>query len=720
MTDTADFSGSVRHSHGAADVLAGHYELGARLGEGGYGEVFEAWDRTLQRSVAVKRIKKADGARSGDGPIREARIAASLRHAAFVKVHAIEDDGPSQSIVMELVPGKTVRQVLTESRIDLALALDWVGQVAEAMHDAHQSGLVHGDLKPSNLMVEPSGRVRILDFGLSLRDDALATRSLSLTEPMGTIAYMAPEQLQGVPADARSDVYALGIILYELVCGTRPYAGLAGLALAAAHLQSDSGSWPYPDSASAPMIALIRAMTARHPQQRLASMAEIRSRLRALATRPGALPGAPWRWTVPGKRWWWAGAALLACALAFGGWQLAPRAVALLQRAAPYSQALDMRSGLDALVLFDRPGKLDQAGAHFARILDHTPGNAAAVAGMSLVYALRYAGDGQDEVWLQKAAAGAQQALTLNDQLALSHIANGWALANLGHYERALTAFDQALHLDPADFFAWYGKAHMLRRAGRLPQALQTLALASARFPRERVFADELGAVHFENGAYRDAEQAFRRSLALQPDAVNAYSNLNAALVRQDRQDEALRVLQQGLQIRPSAKLYGNLGNALFLRGDYVGAAAAFENAVSPTRGAPGDYLNWANLADTLLWIPGREQQARQAYGKARTLLAPRLARAPDDATLASRMALYAARSGDSAGALALAAHALALAPKNAQIQFRIGLAYELLGHRQKALDAILSARRLGYPSTAVAAEPDLVALRRDPAYPQD
>ena len=188
-------------------------------------------------------------------------------------------------------------------------------------------------------------------------------------------------------------------------------------------------------------------------------------------------------------------------------------------------------------------------------------------------------------------------------------------------------------------------------------------------------------------------------------------------LLRQGRNDEALQVVQQGLRVRPNAMLYTNLGNALFQRGDYVGAASAFERAVTPPAGSPNRYLNWANLGDTLLWIPGREAQARNAYAKARELLAPRLARTPDNVTLVSRMGLYAARSGDGEDAMRMTAKAMAMAPKNADVHFRAALAYELLHRRELALDALAQAKRLGYPASAIDAEPDFVALRRDPRY---
>jgi serine/threonine-protein kinase len=714
------------------DGTSEQYEFRARLGEGGFGEVHEAWDTRLQRSVAIKTIRH--GGPVGTDLVREARLAASLRHPAFVKVHAVEDNATGQFIVMELVHGRTLKQILQDGAAPVATALGWVGQVAEAMRDAHASGLVHGDIKPSNIMVEDDGRVRILDFGLALRQDTLATETVSLgstasvsqTDPQGTIAYMAPERLQGATPDPRADVYALGVILYELACGKRPFATLHGLALAAALVQTSSDGWDYPDSLDTPLIALIRAMTARQPEQRCNSMDEVIRRLSELGngaeapiTKPTALASP--RRPLPRVAKLAAGLSLVIVVGGIAWWQAEPHLAALgttTHRAlTPYSEAVEMEQGLAALRLFDRPGALDTAQQHFELILARTPDNAAAVAGISLVDNLRYASDNQDETWLQKADASAQQAIKLNDQLALAHVAFAAVRAAQGRFNDAFDACERALRLDPANYFAWYAKAETLRHARRYQEAHTTLSEAIRRFPRERVFLDELGSVEYEQAHYADAEKAFRQSIALEPDAVVAYANLNAALLRLNRTDEAMRVLQQGLQVRPSATLYGNLGNALFLHGDYVGAASAFENAVSPTHGSPGNYLNWANLGDALRWLPGREQQARRAYDKASELLAPRLQRAPNDVVLVSRMGLYAARAGNRAVAIDLMHRALTMAPRSADVQFRAGLAYELLGARTLALAAIGAARRLGYPEKFIEAEPDLVSLRRDPGY---
>ncbi len=161
--------------------------------------MYEAWDRMLYRSVALKCLNIASSEPGREQLIGEARLAASLRHLAFVKIFGFEDDGRSQSIVMELVRGNTFRSHVAECTSDPSRALGIIDQVAAAMAEAHASGLIHGDLKPGNLMLEPGGAVRILDFGLARHIDPLATQSAAPEDPQGTIAHTAPERLAGRP-----------------------------------------------------------------------------------------------------------------------------------------------------------------------------------------------------------------------------------------------------------------------------------------------------------------------------------------------------------------------------------------------------------------------------------------------------------------------------------------------------------------------------------------
>jgi tetratricopeptide (TPR) repeat protein len=725
-----------------------HYRLGKQLGAGGFGEVCEAWDEHLRRKVAIKRLKTASAFGHPDSLLREARLAASLEHPAFVKIHSIEEDGSGHAIVMELISGITLRELVARGPVDPATVFDLAGQAAAAMAAAHARGLVHGDLKPSNLMVDAAGRLRILDLGLAFHDDPQATTSVMQLEQQGTIAYMAPECLLGQAPNRQSDVYALGVVCYEMLCGERPFAKLSGLALAAAQMQSSSASWVFPASAPAQVIELIRAMTARQPEQRLAAMTDVMAGLAACqgmalpvlapALAPAFAPafapipapaGEPKPEPAPAvaalpvmpspaaRRHLWRKAGLgtaLAVLIGLGGWYALDRAEA---PGVPFSRSATIGRALHALESFEQPERLEAARADFEALLARDPDNAAAVAGMSLVSSFRYAADTQDETWLRRADAAAQQALKLEPALALSHVARAWVL-NQSNREQALAEVERALELEPNNFFACLGKFNFLHEMRRTAEARAWGEAMLRRFPTQRAFADGLGALYYGQGDNKAAEQAFRLSIELQPDSGLAYANLNAALLRQGREDEAFQVLQRGLQVRPNASLYANLGLALFQRGDYIGAAQAYERAVTPPAGNPNKYLNWANLGDALSWIPGREAEARDAYRKARQILAPKLARMPSDATLLSRMGLYAARSADANEAMTLTAKALAAAPAGPDIHFRAALTYELLHRRELALQALAQAKHLGYPANAIDTEPDFVALRRDARYP--
>ncbi|PHV08243.1 hypothetical protein CSQ96_06155 [Janthinobacterium sp. BJB412] len=702
---------SINLQHSAHDAeLPDHYEIRGRLGEGGYGQVFEAWDATLCRAVAIKQLKLGVAALDPERLIREARLAAALSHSAFVKIFSVAGGGASQAIVMELVQGSTLRQRMLERSLSPEQALAIVDQIAAAMAEAHTSGLVHGDLKPSNLIIEPSGAPRILDFGLARQINPLANQSSMTDHSDGTIAYMAPERLGGQPPSVGADIYALGAMLYEMLAGSRPFADLDGLALAAAHLQSCSSRWPFPPEVPATSVALVRAMTARDPSQRLRSMAAVRQRIAALRA-----PHAP---AAAARRRWhgWRGAVAASAAIALLGgalWLLAP-----LGRWHPMlAPTQTLQAGLEALSHYDRDNSLIEGSNIFQAILEQNPRQASAAAGLSIAYSLRYSGDGRDPALLAQANASALQALRLDDQLALAHVAQGEALRVAGHNEPSLAHFKRALELDPQALLALKGKALALLSLRRFDEAETLLQQARQRYPRERRLADLLGTLRFQQADYTAAETAFRLSLQLEPDAVFAYANLNAALLRQGRNDEALQVLQQGLQVRPSGYLYSNLGTTLFARADYAGAAQAFERAVSAAKGNPNHYIKWANLADALRWLPGREDDSRQSYQRASDLLAPQLERAPDNATLASRMGWYRARLGDAPGALAWTEKALARAPASPDIQFRAALAYELSGRRPSAIAALIRASTLGYPAHLIDSEPDLIALRRDPHY---
>lgn len=208
-------------------VAIGRYPLRAKLGEGAFGTVYLAHDLDLDRQVAIKVPKLARGAsaRTIDSFLREARTAARLKHPGIVAIYDIgrgSDD--SWYIVMEYVAGKSLRQILEVEKVPADRAAQILQQAAVAVHHAHKQGLVHRDLKPGNILVDDDGQVKIADFGLALHEDWQRSRA---GERAGTRSYMSPEQIRGDVhrLDGRSDIWSLGVILYEMLTSRRPFAG---------------------------------------------------------------------------------------------------------------------------------------------------------------------------------------------------------------------------------------------------------------------------------------------------------------------------------------------------------------------------------------------------------------------------------------------------------------------------------------------------------------
>ena len=216
----------------------GPYSIVAPLGVGGMGEVYRARDPRLGREVAIKLLPE-DVAASPERLARferEARTVAALNHPNIVTIHSIEEAGGVRFLTMELVEGDTLDRAAA-AQPGLARALDWAIALADALSAAHDRGIVHRDLKPANVMVTRDGRLKVLDFGLARVEDrgpgdGLLTMAQTMDAPlstpgvaMGTVPYMAPEQVRGEAVDARADLFSFGILLYELVTGRRPFAG---------------------------------------------------------------------------------------------------------------------------------------------------------------------------------------------------------------------------------------------------------------------------------------------------------------------------------------------------------------------------------------------------------------------------------------------------------------------------------------------------------------
>ncbi len=231
-----------------------HYEVLATLGQGGMGTVYRARDTRLGRIVAVKMLRPevASDAERKRRFVQEARAASSLNHPNIVTVHDIDSESGTDLIVMEYVPGRSLDRVLGGKALPVGDALHYGIQIAGALAAAHEAGIIHRDLKPGNILVTDDGRVKILDFGLAKLTEPLPADASASTERweaaapetaegvvLGTAAYMSPEQAEGRPVDARSDIFAFGAVLYEMLTGQRPFTGSSRTSTLAAILHTE-------------------------------------------------------------------------------------------------------------------------------------------------------------------------------------------------------------------------------------------------------------------------------------------------------------------------------------------------------------------------------------------------------------------------------------------------------------------------------------------------
>src|SRR2546427_4435553 len=234
-----------------ARTKIGRYEICSQLGAGGMGEVYLAHDTNLDRKVALKILP---GDLGGHDRLRrfvqEARAASALNHPNILTIYEIDDIDSAQFIATEFIEGETLRARMKSAPVKPPEAIDVGIQVASALDAAHCVGIVHRDIKPENIMLRRDGIVKVLDFGIakltqpetSTIDAEAATKPLIQTEPgraMGTIGYMSPEQGRGIELDARTDIWSLGVVLYEMLAGQAPFAGETSSHIGVAILENE-------------------------------------------------------------------------------------------------------------------------------------------------------------------------------------------------------------------------------------------------------------------------------------------------------------------------------------------------------------------------------------------------------------------------------------------------------------------------------------------------
>ena len=733
----------------------GHYEILEKVGEGGMGVVYKARDMRLDRIVALKMLseKCLEGAQR-DRLVREARTASALNHPNIVTIYDIDLVAGIHIVAMEYVSGHSLAELLRPGGLPVPDVLRYVAQIAEALGKAHAAGIIHRDLKPANVMVTDDGVVKILDFGLAkkyatpddtnddISDDASDVRTLvaPLTRPglvIGTVEYMSPEQALGEQIDGRSDIFSLGVMMYELLSGKRPFTGNTTLAT----LQKIQFQTPEPlmrtrSDVTAIVETIVEKCMTKERDKRYSSMQELRTAIaQALETVTVPQPGRMYahKAAITGRAVQFirghplAAAALLVLTVltpefrSIQHWvstiRITTESSALKEPATTPASALSAREWITQaqvwLERYDRAGNVDRAIGASKRALERDASNPMAYVILAECYILKN-GTKPDPQWLRLASESARKSVQLNADLAAAHMAQGFVNLSEHQMEEARRELEWARELDPANAEVWMWLAEYYAQSGDKARAEDFYKQAMVRNSDYWPDYGRYGSFLFNDGRYSDAINVWETARGRTPDNIIILKNLGAAYNSVSRYEDAASTFQRALEVEPTAAIYTNLGTARFFQGHYSDATAAFEKAVDKNATS---YRNWGNLGDARRWTPSEAAKANEAYSNAIRIVLERLMAAPDDADLQSSLAMFYAKSGDRKGAAVALTRLEMLPHRTPGSYFKATVSYEITGDRGKALLSLEKAIEAHYSLQEIKNEPELTALRTDRRY---
>lgn len=717
----------------------GDYRLLARLGAGGMGVVYKALDLKLRRTVALKFL--AEGAiapADRERLLREARAASVLDHVNIATMHAVEEAEDGRLfLVMGYYEGETLAEKIGRAALPRAPAIDIACQIMRGLEHAHAHGIIHRDVKPSNVIVTRDGTVKIVDFGLA-RHFSLAGSTVS-ANLSGTFFYMSPEQAKGKPLDGRSDIWSVGVVLYQMVTGRLPFEGET----VAATLLAIINEPPKPLFAVEDELQFIlyRALS-KSPEARYATCAEMLQDLQRLDLRENQPPASidphelrrvqraaesaasfPGRWDrVFGRRWLRAAVLVVLAALAVGGalrWRAAtrqPARTASLSASAAPAETVPVAyesylKGREYLKRYDKADNLSKAITSLERAVQDDPGLAVGYAALGEAYWDKYIVE-QNPRWLQQAEVYYKRAIKLDDQLPVVHIILGRIYSG-SDKQLSLQEFQRALKLQPHNADALLGLAGVYESMGRLQDAERSYQEAVALRPDDWDGAYQLGKFYFQQGHYEKAAEEWRRVVRITPDNPRAHSSLGVALQELGRFDESEAELRKSLALQPTYPAYAMLGRLYYQQKRWAEAAAMGEKAVRLNQ---TDYRVWALLGPAYEWLR-QEDNAARAYREERARLEEAVKLNPEDAELQSDLAQLYSKLRLREKAIASIQAALARAPEDPVVLTNAGETYESLGDRTTALRLLEKALKQGSPMGELERNPGLRNLLLDPRF---
>ena len=631
------------------------YEVLGLAGVGGMGVVYKALDTKLERLVALKFLPPHLTFSEKDRKrlLQEAKAASALDHPNIGVIHGIEDTPDGQTfIVMAFYEGTNLAHRIASGRLSLLEAVDTACQAASGLAEAHRHSIVHRDIKPSNILLTRQGQVKIVDFGLALvLTDIAATRSIDLR---GTAAYMAPEQIERAPADQRSDIWALGVVLAEMLLARHPFLRESWPTTIYAILNDP----PAPlDLVPQDLQAIVFRALAKDPENRypvcdqfLAELEWFRSRLQVVEAAPNDLtvttPAVALKdlqryardasdpFKTDGDRKRKARTQLLlvfSVMSVLAAFWFSPLRPAIVNRIFGHgAQSVGYESYLSALNLvqrYDKPGNLDLAITELHSAIARDSQFALAYAELGEAYRLKYQQD-RDSKWLGQALANCKTALNLDGSLSAVYATLGRIHNDSGNHDLASTEFRRALELDSLNADAFNGIGYAQESAGHIVEAETNYKKALSLRPDYWDSYNTLGSFYLRQHRSQDAIAQFEKAVELTPDNALAYDNLAAVYLGGGSPEDLIaaeKALRKSVELSPSYAAYANLGYLYLQQDRYADAAEMTRKAVQLN---DKDFLVWENLICAYRAL-GQDDNAKAARNKALALLETGPSRAP-------------------------------------------------------------------------------------------
>jgi tetratricopeptide (TPR) repeat protein len=704
----------------AAAAAWGSFTLLARVGHGGFGEVYRAWDPHLQREVALKLL--LPGAVTGEAEyeamLREARALASVHHPNIVPVHGIDRHDGRVGFWTDFVRGKTLSVLVGQQGTFGAREAALIGlDVARALSAVHRAGLLHRDIKAENVMREEGGRILLMDFGLS----ALEQRQGDVA---GTPNYMAPELFEGGRATVATDIYAMGVLLYFLVAGDYP-VHLGGLTTSQA-LEAMPRRKPLMDLRPDLPESLLRTVgTAMDmdPAKRFQSAGQLANALAESLGTHGPVETSAAAVQPPSRRlgakWIVFGLLLAAVLLAaslvwYGSRQRAPHGGNGPENSAMVAGNSEFQKAQDLLLHSYKESNLLEAAKRFESIFKVDPNNALAEAQLGAAHFALYRVHSHDPKLLEQARQESEHASSLNPELAAPHITLARIEAQEGHTELAMQEVQTARKLEPLSADVWGALGEVYEAQRKMPDAMAAYQKAIDLAPDDWRWPVNVAIAKFNQGDISGSIPLFEQAVKNAPDNWVVYFDLGLVRSQVNQIDEALKDVNRAIQIEPTDQAYSLLGTLLLYQGKYDEAIAAHKQSIKLRANF---YNAWANLAEAYRWSGAHHDEAMQAYRKSIELQEAARKQNPRDPELLGTLAYSYAEIGDATRSLPLARQAIALAADDPRANFYAGMSYEILGQRAEAIPLLAKAIARGFHMNEFERDPALAGIRKDPKF---